>query len=55
MDHITISGTVLQALANDKDVADFRGEDLNVEVKQSQAKIAGRGQSLLLDKTMTQG
>lgn len=45
MDHITISGSVLQALADDKDVADFRGEDLNVDVEQSQAKVAGRGQS----------
>jgi hypothetical protein len=45
VDHITISGSVLQALADDKDVADFRGEDLDVDVKQSQAKVAGRGQS----------
>jgi hypothetical protein len=47
VDHITISGSVLQALANDKDVADFRGENLDVDAKHSEAKVAGRGQSSL--------
>ena len=43
VDHITISGTVLQALADDRNVADFRGEGLDVNVKQSQANVAGQG------------
>jgi hypothetical protein len=43
VDHITISGAVLQALADDKDIADFRGDDLGVKVKHSEAITAGRG------------
>jgi hypothetical protein len=43
VDHITISGAVLQALADDKDIADFRGDDLGVKVKHSEATTSGRG------------
>lgn len=50
VDHITISGTVLKALAEDTNVADFRGDDLDVHVKQSKAKVAGRGQSGPLER-----
>lgn len=37
VDHITISGKVLQALADDKDVADFRGDKLDVDLKDESA------------------
>jgi hypothetical protein len=47
VDHITISGTVLKALAEDKDVADFRGDNLDVNAKHNEAKIGGRGGSTL--------
>lgn len=38
VDHITISGKILEALAADKDVKDFRAEDSGVTVEESGKK-----------------
>lgn len=43
VDHITLSGKILQALADDSNVADFRGEKLDVNVPSSGVKPDGRG------------
>lgn len=43
VDHITIAGKVLQALADDKDVPVFRGKEMDVEAPESGIRTGGRG------------
>ena len=55
VDHITISGAVLEALAKDQYAQDFRGAALEVDVLAARVPEGGKGEWTRYDTTVQCG